>query len=308
MKIASLTSYWEPDKIGGGYIPAVAFKEWCEILGLSCDLINYKDDPAIIDGYDYVFLSTTDIRISSRDIKCPYAVMIHAEFDDVNYDLINNAKSVVVIDKPLKYWDFKDQIFWHPCTLPKFLLTGNEFFHPFRKGTLYAARISRWKNANTLLAYSNLNMFQEIYGPVKIIGKANDQMFGNAIYNCLYDAIVLNKTFDIHYMETIASLHKYFWDVSGTNTYKIHIKRLNLACFEAMKYGCIPIVNKKAVPEEVHDFCIDFRDIGARHNTEHMQEIMLNKAKTEYFGYEQVKQQVIKILNALGAINENNYF
>lgn len=308
MRIASVTSYWEEEKIGGGYIPAVAFRDWCEIFGLSCDIINYKDDPSAIEGYDYVFLSTTDIKIRSRDIKCPYAVMIHAEFDDYNHDLINNAVAVAVIDKTLNYWPADNQIFWHPCTLPKFLLTGSENFSPFRKGTLYAARISRWKNANTLLGYSNLQLFQKTYGPVKIIGKANDQVFGNSIYNCLYDAVVVNSTFNIHYMETIAPIYKYFWDVSGNNNYPINIKRLNLACFEAMKYGCIPIVNMDAVPEEVHDFCIDFRDIGANHNIEAMRDIMLTKAETEYFGYQQVKHQVFKILKALGAVNENNYF
>ncbi len=295
MKIASITCYNDKDKIGGGYIPAVAFKKWCDILGVDCDLLSYY--PGIdLSCYDSVFLATSDIPFNHNRIP-KYVVMIHAEFDIFNRSLMDYAKAVVVIDKDMSYWDFHNQIFWYPCTLPEFLLTGGESFENDRKGTLYAARLSTWKNADVLLAYSNLETFQKDYGPITVYGNANKEYFDTHIRTCTSNANLNIGVYNIADMPDICKQHKYFWDVSGNNKYKLQIKRLNLSAFEAMKYGCIPIVNREAVPDEINEFSVDFRNL---HKASELNlHKMLKAAKHSYFGYNAVKNQVERIIEEL---------
>lgn len=296
MKIASVSFHSNPNQIGGAHVPAVAFKEWCDILGVKCDLVfGYED----LYKYDAVFFATPpDER--ALELKIPYVVMIHAEFDKYNSDVMDRALSIVVIDQTMKYWPFLNQIYWHPCCQPKYLLKGDEVFDDYKKGTLYAARVSTWKNANTLAAYSNLNIFQECYGPVTILGKANKSYYGEFVNSSLSNVCRIDRLFNpdeeiLRYQQA-----EFFWDVSGTRDYRLPIKRLNLAAFEAMKYGCIPIVDKNTVPKALHDFVIDFRSmLDNKVYSKALGKVMLSKAETEYFGYYQVQKMVMEIIRTL---------
>lgn len=293
MKLASVSFHSAPEQIGGAHIPAVAFADWCELFGVHCDLkYGYED----FSKYDGVFFATPPDR-TVLELKIPYIVMIHAEFDRYDQDVMDKALAVVVIDQSMKYWPFKNQIYWHPCCRPNYLLKGDEKFDNYKKGTLYAARVSTWKNANTLCSFSNLNLFQEYYGPVTILGAANKKEFGDFIDSSLSNVNRMDRLFRpddeiLRYQQS-----EFFWDVSGTRYYRMPIKRLNLAAFEAMKYGCIPIVDKNTVPEALHEFVVDFRSmLDAKVYSKALQKVMLSKAESEYFGYYQVREQVEQII------------
>jgi hypothetical protein len=300
VKIASVTNHNSNESVGGGYIPAVAFRDWCVILGHECDLIHYMDGciDVINKEYDALFISNPTVEIKACEIDIPYVVMIHAEFDKM-YDVAwkDDAKSMITIDKDQTHWQYDEEIFWHPCTLPSLLIKGDEHFKDGKNGTIYAARLSTWKNANTLMAYSNMNIFQDEYGPVHIYGKANNEAFGEFCDSVLSDVERIPMVFDIHDMQRKLKHYKYFWDVSGNLDYTLNIKRLNLAAFEAMKQGCIPIVDKGAIPEELHPYCIDFRDIGNAFAAKPKD--IRDCQDSEYFTYESVKKQIIKILKVL---------
>lgn len=302
MKLASVSFHSDPKQIGGAHVPAVAFKEWCDIIGVKCDLVfGYED----YSKYDAIFFATPPDR-SVLELKIPYIVMIHAEFDTYDKEVMDKALAVVTIDSSMTFWPFSRQVFWYPCCRPKFLLHGNEEFDMFKKGTLYAARVSTWKNANTLAAYSNLNRFQEMYGPVTIIGTANTPAYGEFVNNAISNVCRIDRLFSPDDEIYLYQQAEYFWDVAGTRKYRLPIKRLNLAAFEAMKFGCIPIVDKNVVPEVMHNITIDFRLLlDERPDVDRIRDQMLKKAYTEYFGYFQVRNMIENILRVFD--NGKNY-
>lgn len=302
MKFASVTFNHLPNQIGGGHVPAVAFKEWCGILGHECDILDFSEGN-VIKGYDAVFYCTPPLLDTQLPLDgAPYVVMIHSEFDDYRRSIMDGAKAVIIIDRDDKHWDFNNRIYWHPCCRPKYLLHGGEVFNNDREGTLYAARVSTWKNANTLAAFSNLKHFKNMFGPVKIYGKANNSEFGNFVHSAKQDTLIFDALFTNEELEDEYKSNEWFWDVSGTNEYKLEIKRLNLAAFEAMKFGCIPIVDKDCVPPEIMRFALDFRDVTdilSKWEVRNKRAEMLNAAKTEYFGYNAVKKQVEQIIRVM---------
>jgi len=305
MMILSITDYNNKERIGGGYTPAIAFTKWCHILGHESELLTIEGkateaDYEQINKADALFIASPTVDIDAFRIKVPYVVMIHAEFDYFrSHHIPNLAKAIVCIDKDKKYWLFNKQLYWHPCTLPEYLLKGDEVFEQNKSGTIYSARLSRWKNAETLFAYSNLELFNRQYGPIDVFGTANDKAFGELLHRQKSNVYWDDRIYDLEDMVNKYPSYSYVWDVSGNNEYNLSIKRLNLIGYEAMKFGCIPIVNKEAVPKELHDFCIDFTEIDKNHNPHRMREIMLEKAKTEFFGYNQVKKQVEQIIEVL---------
>lgn len=297
MKLASVSFHHLPEQIGGAHVPAVAFKEWCGELGVECDLVCYKQGQSF-EGYDGVFFCTPPALDVIINLDVPFVVMIHAEFDQFDWRVMSLAKAVVMIDPEDRYWDFDNRIYWHPCCRPSHLLKGDEVFSsPPRDGVLYAARLSTWKNSAMLVALSEQDMFQRYLGPVTIFGKANNDEYGKFVRSQKHDhvkfvdGIYTHEQLVPHYKSNLL-----FWDVSGTHDYRIEIKRLNLAAFEAMKYGCIPIVDPRTVPDAINEFAIDYRELfDGRYYGWHRDK-MLELAKTSYFGYEAVKKQVTKII------------
>lgn len=294
-KLASVSFFHEPSQIGGAHVPALAFKGWCDKLGVDCDLIEYNSGS--LEGYDGIFFATPPDWTVVKFLISPFVVMIHAEFDAYDPRVMDKADAVIVIGED--FWDFPKQIHWHPCTNPEHLLTGYEVFSQNKKGLLYAARLTTWKSANVLCALSTQSDFLADFGPIDIYGKANDPQFDYAI-RCIdsnvkfHDGIYVRADLMIEYIQKDT-----YWDVFGKKGYDIHMKRLNLSCYEAMKHGCIPIVNMDNVPSMVKSFCIDHRFLSSYYDLEFMRRNMLEAAKTEFFGYEQVKVQVKKILEVL---------
>lgn len=297
MKLASVSFNCNPEQIGGGHVPAIAFKEWCIFLGHECTLINgnHVPDESYYDKFDGVFFATPPKKGYCVPSKIPYVVMIHAEFDSYDDTIMDGAKAVAVIDQKLNYWKFKNQKYWHPCCSPRHLLTGAEVFRKRKGGLLYAARVSTWKNANTLMALSNINDFQLMYGPISIYGKANNNEFGKLVNGA--KSLLVNRVDslfnpdDLNYSE-----YEFFWDVSGTNEYKIKIPRLNLAAFEAMKHGCIPIVDKNAIPESLWNCVIDIGDLFNNVDLNEIRNNIIDGAKFKYYGFNHVRNQVEEII------------
>jgi hypothetical protein len=236
-----------------------------------------------------------------EEIKVPFAMMVHAEFDNDIYpsiDLLLNdpfCKLVVVIGEG--YWmSQQPQLYWHPCTLPYYLMTEDtEFDNSNRYGLLYAARISRWKGINKLAALSQYHHFlSSVENRIDIYGKqTSDFVIEPGNYQMMNERY---NIWDFEKMGQLYSRYKYIWDVSGTAEYKMPIKRLNLAAIEAMKFGCIPIAD----PDTCYPFAQQWIVNLNRGFPEHykisqlaMKELVLQSP----ICYDQVKKQVENIID-----------
>jgi hypothetical protein len=272
------------EQVGGAQVPAVAFKEWCELLGHTCKLFSafpgYLSDDiphpvwrlnnaSELDDFDAVFFSTFG-DFDFENMTVPFTFMVHAEFDinDGNQLLINKTsklplcKFVTVIG--LDYWGFEKQKLWYPCCMPEYLIDGTEEAQKNKNGLLYAARISSWKNLDILARLSNDEKFKSFAGEIKVFGAANKSQYYDLVMSNKPDFTIDNSVFSVYDVEQIKernSQFKYFWDVNGTTEYKIELKRVNLACVEAIKFGCIPIVDFNTIPEFMKHFCIDISDV-----------------------------------------------
>jgi hypothetical protein len=309
MKIASVTFSGSKEQVGGAQIPALAFKKWCDIFNIECDYLNYNDiwDKRELNNYNSVFFCTpiNNTILKECQLTIPFVSMIHAEFDKklVIDDANDKAEAIVVIG--INYWDcFKPkQLYWHPCTLPEYLLTGDEVFNDDKSGLVYAARLSKWKNALMLSALTKYKPFMNIVNHVTIYGEANRAWYEDAIEILDPNWTRVRGIYSINDFEETRNRFenfKLFWDVCGNKNYKIKIPRINLAAYEAMKFGGIPIVNQINTPESTHPFTIDLNMLENDINIiDYKREYMLAGASYKFYGYNQVKQQVSRIIEAL---------
>lgn len=286
MRIASVCFNAGRDQVGGAQVPAYAFKQWCQQLGHQCDFVSAysgylsNDIPCPIrriaeayhlDNYDAVFFSTFG-DFDFHNMTVPFTFMIHAEFDPSNYENglkrmmqvseLKMCKFVTVIGND--YWSFEKQKLWYPCCMPNYLINGSEKPILNKKGLLYAARISTWKNLHTVAQLSNDFTFSNFIKDIGVFGAANKSEYLDHVMaqNPKFD--IDNSVFSVYDVKKIKqrnSKYKYFWDVNGSNQYKIELKRVNLACVEAMKFGCIPIVNMETAPDFMSSFALDISDI-----------------------------------------------
>lgn len=282
--------------LGGNETVNVAFKEWCEYFGHTCTVERFPN-PGDLLKYDGVFFGSCPEWEMVKPLK-NYSVMLHTEFDQHNRYVLDNANAISVIDSD--YWGFSDLynlVEWYPCVRPRHLLTGREvFLNDGRIGTLYAARLSTWKNGIMLKAFSNLEAFREIYGPILVTGVANNPCYGG-VFDDMFGVLAHNNfKFDNIDMDCRRYTSKYFWDVSGNLKYITKIPRLNLSCFEAMSRGCIPIVNMDFAPKYAKDFCIDYEKLFDEHDTEAMQKSMLDGALDGPYGFESVSKNVCDLI------------
>lgn len=257
--INSICFHPETHQVGGGQVPAFAFKAWCEILNIDCNMHVGVDNDC-----DWLFLSTPGIMKADyiHDIEVPFAMMIHAEFDFDLYPALTYllhhemCKLVVVIGEG--YWNFdKPELYWHPCTLPEYLISENTHFdNSNRYGLLYAARISSWKGINKLAALSEYDhFFSEVDGRIDVYGEQSSEF---KIEPGRYD--MKNKAYSIYEfdkMEKLYQQYRYIWDVSGNANYQLEIKRLNLAAVEAMRFGCIPIAGASSAYPFARKWIVD---------------------------------------------------
>lgn len=297
-KINSICFHPKVEQVGGGQIPAYAFQNWCTMLGIHC---NVKTE--IDNNCDWMFLATPG-EIGSllpNKIEVPFALMIHAEFDSKIYPAYTSlrhhplCKLVVVIGE--NYWNTKQpQFYWHPCTLPKYLMTENTTFdNDNRNGLLYAARISKWKGINKLAALSQFNTFMDnVDGIIDVYGKqTSDFIIEKGNYNLKNQR---HNVYEYEAMGKIYSKYKYIWDVSGSVDYKIKIKRLNLAAIEAMKFGCVPIADHDTCYEFAKSWVIDLKN-GFPFKYYDAQQRMKEGALNSSISYVEVKIQVQRIID-----------
>jgi hypothetical protein len=308
-RLASVTFNGKKEQVGGAQIPALAFKKWCDILGIDCDYIDYNNlwDKQELNNYTGVFFCTpiNYSILNECKLNVPFVSMIHAEFDKklIIDEANDQAEAIAVIG--FNYWDcFKPkQLYWHPCTLPEYLLTGDEVFEKNKSGLIYAARLSKWKNALLLSALTKYQPFMDIVEHVTVYGEANREWYENAIEILDPNWTRIKGIYSINdFEESKNRFEKFnlFWDVCGNKNYKIKIPRINLAAYEAMKFGVIPIVDQTNTPPSTDYFTIDLNKLGQDINRINIKRALLVEgARYKFYGYNQVKQQVSQIIEVL---------
>jgi hypothetical protein len=327
MRLASFCFNIEREAIGGAQTPAIAFVKWCGIFGLECDLVSnnldvnpdipfvttYIRDEEELNEYDAVYFSTIDkfggTNFNYDKLTVPFAVHIHAEFDinlygnmDRIYKIMQMATVPVVIG--LGFWPWHNELLWLPCAQPEYLLDGTEIWGSHdRDGIIYAARLSEWKNAHLLALFSHDTSFTDIYGRIDVYGNANESKYQRQIDS--YDPFWRYREgiFNIYDFQSIKarnSQYRYIWDVSGTDSYKLKIPRLNLAAVEGMKFGLVPIVKPESINSEARGACISVNELLMHHDYYEVRERMVDVLMgNNVYTYYNVRKQFARILNAL---------
>lgn len=312
--IGAVTFHPEREYIGGAQVPTFAFMEWTNELCIESEIVDYNDVHRM-NSCDWIFFGTPG-RMNSitgkfefpiDKIEVPFAVMIHAEFDVDLYnqfvDFISHPMCRLIVVIGEGYWETKvPQLYWHPCTLPDYLIKETtEFENSNRYGLIYAARISTWKGINKLAALSLYEDFlTKVDHRIDVYGKRNrgDFVVEEGNFN------LFEMDFNIYKVGEIGernSRYKYFWDVCGTPSYKMPIKRLNLAAVEAMRFGCIPIGNPVTIYPYAREFCVDLGR-GFPKDFFSAQEKMKECVLKSPMSYESVKRQVVRIIDHMTGI------
>lgn len=340
MKIASYCFHLRKDQVGGAQVPAVAFMHWARNFGIACDLVTSRafipnsgisediskhyqvkiiDSEDELNEYDAVFFSTPDVfggsNFDFNKITIPRASMAHAEFDSELYggperfhSIMSTADVPIVIGEG--YWPglrAKEKL-WYPCTLPEYLLRDAVLSEA--DGIMYAARLSDWKNAHLLGLLSKIRKFRDsVHRRIHVYGKAN-----RADYAFLLQDIAPKWTsregvfsvYDLLEIQSRNSQYKFYWDVSGRDSYWFKLKRLNLAAVEALRYGQIPIAWKDQVPAELRNLIIPVENILS--NPSYLHSIsehdiarrMEDFVENNVYTYEYVADQMQIIFEELG--------
>ena len=288
MKIASFCFHTGMEQVGGAQIPAISFYEWAVLFGIDCDIVtNSKnisehipyeirviDDESELSEYDAVFFSTPDSFGGSsfdfKKVRTKTAIMTHAEFDNKYYgsekrftEIMTGADIQIVIGD--NYWGFSDELLWYPCCSPSYLLKDFEFKSDNRDGMLYAARLSKWKNAHLLAMLSRVHSFYESCGEIiDVFGIENNPNYAKMISGIEPHWNRKSQIYNVYDFNSVSSRnskYKYVWDVSRAHDYKFELKRFNLSAVEAMRFGCIPIAHIDSINEGTKEFTIDINDI-----------------------------------------------
>jgi len=333
MKIASVTFNPLTKNVGGGQIPAIAFKEWCDIFGIDCDVVGVLDQVTIGDKispdvniilesthflmlnyYDAIFFSTPIINSSANieDIRKPFVVMIHGENDSKLYgqntidDMFNNPSFIDTVHIDVdKYFKEPSTLYWHTCCSPKDLIQ-KPIKPKYGNGILYAARITRWLNPE-LFIYITSNLIT-----------TDNHMYGHCLEQNLEDKIVSEGSNIRQRLKPFKRGEQYnnktslFWDVAGYYGRPFNMKRLSLSAYEGLKKGRIPIVGKGNAPKlfdglvlEIDQYNFDLKkfmsdyDFFIENNCVILSKIS-ERLITSHLGYNGVKYQVKRILNKLG--------
>jgi len=305
MKLASVTFSGRPDQVGGAQIPAKAFQKWCKIFNIECDYLIWENTtPFELNNYDGIFFCTVPTDDQVVDINVPYICMIHAEFD-IPTNAIHKAISLVVIQKD--YWGYPNELPWYPCVFPEYLLKGDEIWSTNKSGLLYSARITTWKNATLLAGLTRYKPFLDFYGPVYISGKANHDHYQESIDLIDPNWTIISGLFDINHFGKVRAKHyekSTYWEVFGTPKNRIQIPRFNLSAVEAMKFGLVPIVDKRSTPNHTNIYTIDINDIGDYHRINDYRKRMMEILPNSPYGYDAVYKQIQNILEVFS--NECN--
>jgi hypothetical protein len=334
MRIAAVSFHWAHEDIGGAQVPAVAFKQWCDIFGIKCDLLGFTNEYidtmhlrpdfvyldleerflSVINGYDAVYFCTPGPmndegsgRFDFSGIKVPYVFHVHGEYDLSKMynpfnvaDLTNNVSCVGIatIDPRGAFWPFSKPMFpWHPCTLPAYLWKPTDpIIRNNGEGVIYAARIARSKNP---YLFSWMAKRHPHLGPFHMYGIRNKM--GRTVIEIDESGIrrfpSLTNVYDVKGTMERNAKHKFFFDVFGNDTLEIKMPRLNLSAVEALRSGCIPIVDMDVVPYNIHPISLDYRRISEYREPD--PELYRATILSSQYSYAAVEGQVAKIVTAL---------
>jgi hypothetical protein len=137
-----------------------------------------------------------------------------------------------------------------------------------------------------------------------------DKEYVETVKQCSIKSLIMYKkpidVYDSIQVRNRNSKYKFNWDVSGSNKYKMDLKRLNLSAVEGIHSACIPIVNKNNTPGLINKFSIDynsiFNDPGYLKKIDYEKESlkMINiLLDNNFYTYNSVKKQIEKIINKL---------
>ena len=278
MKIASFCSFVGDNEIGGGQTAAFQFREWCDILGVECDVVTLKDNigatvskmgvtrfnniEEIEAQYDFILFVTPSfgIYIDYISLSIPYAVMIRGETDDVLFGGVDKIKEIckyakiVIFNSPVYYGIRCDFVY---CVMsPKYRIRENYSIDDKtileKSGLVYSGRISKLKDAQALAKITRDDEFLGSVGEVLVYGYYNSNstragdLEGEISSICPRWTMMKEKlvTYDYEGMKINLIDKQFIWEYSSVITKR----RFNIACLEAMHFGCLPVVNRKAIP------------------------------------------------------------
>lgn len=330
-RIASFSFFADKNKIAGDQVPAVAFWKWCQLLDVDCDLVTNAnspnwllpwhqiENPAELNDYDAVFFSTMSFfTFDFTAVEVPYCVMLHGEYDKIMYggdrwcdSVLLNAKCVPVIGKG--FWaNPSKEIEWHPCTLPEYLIRDDEkLYMPINRGNslIYSARLASSKGWDILAHLSkNKDFMSSVDDTIHVYGSINKKATQEKIEEISPDWTIKNgySVYDEYAIMQRNQKYKFFWDVFYNRKHKIEMKRLNLSAYEAIKSGCIPIVDERTAPELFLKFGLPtIAQISSNHkylsNISDQTSINLIEwiLETKKYSFEGIKSQVEKIIHEL---------
>ena len=102
MKLLIVSNQISLDKsIGGAVVPCWAFKSWCDLKNVNCQLISevefLNSEIYNVSGIFFTKVpNSIDTIIKAKKLNCKILLMMHAEFDIDMY--INARKAIEICD------------------------------------------------------------------------------------------------------------------------------------------------------------------------------------------------------------------
>lgn len=313
MKIASVTFFGEKGMAGGGRTPAIAFKDWCDLLNIECDYINVFDGITAeeLNEYDCLFFATppypADGSFDMRLIKTNFIFMLHGECDVEMYgkEKIAEMRMHPSCIGVVHVGNHNSELLWFPCCRPKDLWSGE--IKPRKKtGLLYAARVFEMKNPVQFMKMANETL--HITHNALMIGECKSNFLNRTL-----EAIKGGVNYWPHEFDEDVMLDKdfgFYWEVFGTLSRPVNSPRLNLSAVEAINNGMMPIVNPKSMPERMTQIFINTSINGKpnslaesmiyyyKNKEERWEKINNIMSKGEY-SFNSVIKQIEKIINVM---------
>jgi len=302
-------------------------------------VFKMEDFYDVVNSYDAAYFPYAAIQWGkqtpihfdfSENLKVPFMVGVHDESYSLEYSRLGyydqaarnpKFRGFTTVSYVEPYFLPKSPYFyWHPCTLPEYLLKEDTNFPDIQKdGMIFYGRLCYWKKLD-LLAQITLNpeILESLQGRVTVIGSVSGRSHYflvqklekmNPQWELVSDAKL--SAVDVDEMKSIYSGFRYFWEVVDDKSGEWYLKRFNLVAIESMSQGCIPVVSPYFSPEWTHEFSIvfskerlmsgDFLSDLRKANSEielrrsRMKEIILNSE----WSFESVKSQVARILESL---------
>lgn len=299
-----------------------------------------KDYYEVLNSYDAIYFPYIAIQWGKQEpdkfefnqnLKVPFLVGSHDELIDLrfsqrgyfeeaaNHPLCKGFTSVSSI--PASFLPHKvPQFYWHPCTLPQYLLSEDTpEWGASTSGLIFYGRLCHWRCLKILGQMTKIpEIFESLQGRVKVIGNTGG-LSGHFLVKQLEEMDLpwelISETplsvFDVDDIKNLHSGFRYFWEVGNVKDTVSYLKRFNLVAIEAISQGLIPIVSPLIAPDWTLEFSIAFdqqklqsgeflNELQVANDSidqkrSRMREILIN-SEWSFYG---VKRQVKQLLDAL---------